>query len=388
MDAHNNQLGIGLCPLMVCLLMAVGLAPCQAEANSIAHCGLADVRYEVIELNTEGSGATTLNDRGDVAGALADDERSLAFHWDCMNEAQSIDSSPNHLLSLPHDINNRGQIVGESYEPDATFAWIWDRANGMRQITDQQMIAYEINDWGEVALIAGPPAVWSESKGLRAFADVTGVEWWGYPRINNLRSVGGTRVTAEGESGPQFTVWHKATGARDLGLITDDYVTVDGMNDRSDLVGMLFRDSSGVPFLLTRDGELELLASPGDNSWSQVFDINNRRQVVGLISGDSASMNFVWDPVNGLRDFQEVASQFADRPGRRYSAAAVNNWGWLAGSVREPDAARSKAALFVPVPRNSRYFDNLSNLSGARLCRALDAVKLNAILSCLAGGAR
>ncbi len=383
MDACRSEFGIG-----VCLLMLMSFGPPRTEANSLAQCGLDDVRYEVIELHTEGSSATTLNDRGEVAGISTVEDRGLAFHWDCMNQAQSIDSSPDHLLSQPHDINNRGQIVGESYEPDATFAWIWDRTNGMRQISDQQMIAYEINDWGEVALIAGPASIWSESQGLRAFDELTGVEWWGFPRINNLRSVGGMRVTAEGESGPQFTVWNKTTGARDRGLVVDDYVTVDGMNDRGDLVGVLFREPSGVPFILNANRELELLASPGNNSWSQVFDVNNRRQVLGLISDDTGSMNFIWDPVNGLRDFQEVASELADQPDRRYGASAVNNWGWIAGSVTEPGAARSKAALFVPVPRNSVYFNNLPSLSGARLCRALDAVKLNAVLSCLLGDAR
>ena len=383
MEPRATQRGIG-----VCLLMMIGFEPCSGAELSIAHCGLDDVRYEVIELDIEGSSAYTLNDRGDVAGARSDGERSLAFHWDCTTGARSIDSSPNHLLSLPHDINNRGQIVGESYEPDATYAWIWDRANGMRQISDQQMIAYEINDWGDVALIAGPPSVWNESTGIRAFKDVTGVEWWNFPRINNLRGVGGMRVAAEGETGPHFTVWNKVTGARDLGLFTDEYVTVDGMNDRGDLVGVLFRESSGVPFILTANREIELLLAPGDNSWSTVSDVNNRRQVLGGITGDSISMNFIWDPLNGLREFQEVANELADVPGRRYSASAVNNWGWIAGVVREPGAVRSKAALFVPVPRNSRYFDNLSSLSGARLCRALDAVKVNAILSCLARSAR
>jgi hypothetical protein len=375
--------------LVIALVMVSASFAPIVQGEHFQHCGLEGVRYEVIflgALGLGGGGGEAINDRGEVAGtASVSDTVGRAFIWDCERGMQNIGAiSDDHYASLAYDINIRGEVVGQSVNDDVSIAFIWDRTKGLRAITDASALAYDINDWSEVILFGGPSGLsyWSASTGIQAVWDRVDVQGYGEPFINNARSIGAMRV--DETFALQFFNWNPRSGLRDVAAVPTTYFTtyLAEMNDRGDLIGNAGTALGWVPFLVTHEGELQQLeASTGAEA--NANGLNNRRQVVGTLRSLSGEIEpYIWDPRNGLRDLNELRTNAA--PAIR-SVEGINNWGWIAGSAAQADGS-GEAALIVPVPENSRYFRNLSRLSGARLCRALDAVKAHAVVSCLLQG--
>jgi len=342
------------------------------EAN---RCSSNNVEYEIVEIG-EGS-PVALNDFGQVTGTVSvSDEVGRSFAWHCATGMQDIGAlSGDDPAVIAYDINNRGEVVGQDFVAgwDETLPFIWDRVNGIRAINPESGIGYEINDWGDVALIEGPASVWNERTGMRAFSEVTGLDVWQFPRINNLRQVGGTHIATDGA---RFFIWGPLSGVRDLGPVPASAPwaapEVTHMNELGDLVGTLPLESATLPFLVNRRGEFELLAEFREGRTTQGLRINNRRQVVGLLNEGAGITTFVWDPANGLRPLTDVLAGSPDAAKYSFTAAIdINDRGWMTGHVvRKSDQSRA-GVLFIPIPKNSHSLRRISELSGDRLCRAL-----------------
>lgn len=369
--------------------LALSFVHCAAGAT-FEHCGLEHVRYEVIllgALGEGGGGADAINDRGEIVGATSlSNEVGRAFIWDCERGIQNMGSlGDDHFASLAYDINDRGAVVGQSMSMEISLAFIWDRANGMRPIVAGDALAYDINDRSEVILFGGPGGLsyWHPTAGAQNVTDRVGVDVTGDPFINNASTIGGMRAIANGD-GPVFFNWNPRTGLRDLGVRpAAQFVTyMRGMNDRGDLIAATVVDDGWVPLLVTQE-EQQLLEPPrpGADGWPS--DINIRRQIVGRSTDLSdVSYPFIWDPRNGMRDLNTLSTKGAPLI---LNASGINNWGWIAGTAFR-EGAGGEAALIVPVPTNSKFFRNLPGLSGPRLCRALDALRVHAVVSCLLQG--
>ena len=367
MDRHSRALR----PFAILgLVLAI-----DVHAGEAQRCTAANVDYEIVEIGDASPAA--LNDLGRITGTVSvSDEMGRSFIWHCATGVQQIGAlSEQDSAVVAYDINNRNEIVGQVFTAggEEILPFIWDRLNGLRAIGTASGIGYEINDWGDVALIAGPASVWNERIGSRPFSEVTGLDVWQFPRINNLRQVGGIHIAVDGA---RFFIWGPLSGARDLGPLPPSSSRVGPevthMNELGDLVGTLPLEDATLPFMVSRRGDLEILAEFREGLSASSLRINNRRQVVGLLSDGVRNESFLWDSTNGLRPISEVVA--GDPDAAQYSAVRVidiNEHGWMTGHVvRSADQSRV-GALFVPIPRNSRSLRKLSELSGQPLCRAL-----------------
>ncbi|MET0656536.1 MAG: hypothetical protein ABW110_00060 [Steroidobacteraceae bacterium] len=353
----------------------VFLPAANALSDESHRCSSSNVEYEIVEIG-DGS-PVAINDHGQLTGTTSvSDEMERSFVWHCATGMQDIGAlSATDPAVIAYDINNRGEVVGQNFTAgwEETLPFIWDRVNGMRAINTESGIGYEVNDWGDVALIEGPASVWNASTGMRSFSDVTGVEVWQFPRINNLRQVGGMMIATEGA---RFFLWGPLSGVRDLGPVPQSAARVapevTHMNELGDLVGTLPLEAATLPFMVNRRGELELLAEFSEGRTASSLRVNNHRQVVGLLSEGAGATSFVWDPSNGLRPFAEVLAGSPDAAKYSFTGAIdINDRGWMAGHVVRKSDQSGAGALFIPIPKNSRSLRRISELSGRQLCHAL-----------------
>lgn len=376
-------------------LLLVSLATAQpAQSNSLAQCGLDDVEYVPIELGrlgTDGRGrAKAINDRGTIAGGVSlSDEVGRAFVWDCENGIASIGSLDADTVSDGLDINDRSEIVGQSvnFSLDLSRAFIWDRARGMRAISQSSSLAYDINNWGDVILFdSAGTTLWNARTGPRLVQDVLGFEFTGDVYQNDLRQIGGLRIHEDFSL--RFFIWDRRSGVRDLAVAPQAFtVEINGLNERGDIVGILrgvLNQSATIPYIAQRNGEVDLLMAIEPLVQATAASINNRRQVVGNLRSPNRSGSYLWDPHNGARMLRDLLAPAS--AGIEPNADDINNWGWISGSVTDPTTRIRYPALFVPVPKDSDRHSTLSQLTGRKLCHALHAIKVEAVITCLTQG--
>jgi probable HAF family extracellular repeat protein len=376
--------------LVGALILLLQAPTAQALNLDFAQCGLADVHYKVVDLGAFAveSSAIALNDADQVTGsAQSATGGTRAFLWECdsgLEDIGSLDAGESQAFA----INNRGDVVGYSSLADGASAFIWNHEQGMRPIGNDSARGYDINDWRDVMVsneggdVHEGPSLWNPRSGPRFLHELFGFEPMGEPRINNRRLIGGAQAV---EGGFRFFHWTSRGGVREIAswLGSAHSVRVAAMNDRGDMLVQIYevdgRDES-ILALVSADAGLKVLADRVDFN-SEVVTLNNKRQVVLILS----SIWYLWDEQNGLRPLPDLVS---GTPTDALSAqpAGINNWGWLVGTRYVPETNSIRAAMFVPVSTHSQRFDNLSQLTGARLCRALQAIKVEALRSCLFEG--
>jgi probable HAF family extracellular repeat protein len=380
-------------PLLSACAAAALLAnmPAFALDEPFAHCGLGGVRYEAVDLGTlgEGVGAAAINDRGEVTGtASLSDTLARAFIWDCERGIQNIGAvDDGDYASIAYDINNRGQVVGQSVTFDDSKAFIWDRAHGMRGIGSQTGgLAYDVNDRGDVLMMDN--TIWSEGLGSRATQDLIGFYFTSIAVTNDRGHILGLRVAEEADYSLRFFDWSPRRGREDFAVAPNSgYTEVAATNNRGDIIGYArnaMLSGSTLPYLVRRDGEFQFLTEVREGIDGQALSINDRRQIVGSIDTGPGGATYLWDPKNGLRSLSELLSPSLH--GWVAGANDINNWGWMSGGLHHPTSGERRAVMFVPVRANSARFKSLSTLKGAALCRALDQVKLDALVTCLLTG--
>lgn len=371
-----------------CAAALLSNAPALAHDEPFAHCGLSDVRYEAVELGDH-VGAAAINDRGEIAGtASLSDTLARAFIWDCAQGVQNIGAvDEGDYASIAYDINDRGQVVGQSVTFDDSKAFVWDRSNGMRGIGSQTGgLAYDINDRGDVLMMDN--TIWTEGLGSRSTQDMIGFSFTSIAVTNDRRHILGLRVAEEADFSLRFFDWSAHGGRRDFAVAPDaSYTEVAATNNRGDIIGnsrnALFSGST-LPYVVKRNGEFQFLTEVHAGIDGQARSINDRRQIIAWIDLGSGSDTYLWDPKNGLRALNDLLSPSLQ--GLVAGASDINNWGWMSGGVYDPTTGERRAVMFVPVRTNGHRFKNLSKLKGAALCRALEQVKLDALVNCLITG--
>lgn len=127
------------------------------------------------------SGASDINDRGQVIGASTGPITAEGFIWDKRRGMQRLAPSSS-LVILPARINNHGEVVGETVG-DQTRAFKWTRRTGLQYLpTLTGGITYStatgINVWGTIvgasSIAEGPPhaVIWSRRSGIRDLNDL------------------------------------------------------------------------------------------------------------------------------------------------------------------------------------------------------------------------
>ncbi len=216
---------------------------------------------------------------------------------------------PGGTKSLASDINNAGVIVGFSFVGLSEQYPVWwpDSAGGPQRLDgfldsafDQQGLATEINDAGQILVSAKPqafvvdPVAGSSIRILAPFDngfDVSG--------MNERGQVAGTGIVEwppcdDCEPNPitRGFLWDLTTGATTVLGVLDgaESSTASGINDLGQVVG----SSDGRPFIWDpADGVMrELDRLPGGER-AYIYALNNRDQAVGVAEYD--------DPAPGLQ---------------------------------------------------------------------------------------
>jgi hypothetical protein len=345
---------------------------------SAQQCPRRTVRLEMIPLGSlggdGGGSALSVNDLGQVVGQSTLANRTKAsFIWDCTRGMRRFPGR-----GLAELINNRGQVAGTL----SRRAFLWSSATGTQLIGAGSPTS--LNDAGDVGLgnynqgIYG--SLYTAATGTVSLRSLTGVTWREV-FVNKPRQAGGYVFVRreKGDTGSQagLATWTALRGMRvvdpgGLGGPDDPGISypLKGFNDRGDMLLDFALRTVTVPFILKNDGTVQYLLPVAEGRRVSAIAFNNHRQVIGLSS--EGNRFFLWQP----NEFSEI--DFLTFGGARdrivSSARSINNWGWIAATVRATGSTVSDPALLVSVPYDDPNFTNLGRLRGWQLCAALNSL--------------
>ena len=244
------------------------------------------------------TGATGLNDRGQVVICAESGERALfgqAVLWD-KGRASDLGALPGDTYCRANGVNNAGQVIASSY----------NRFNHNRAFVWQDGVKTELLG------LDGYPH--SKALALSNAGQVVGYAQTG--RYDDRR-----------ELVARAALWTDAGGGRpaDIGTLGGDYSAAYGVNDRGQVVGKADTAFLGSTHaFLWQNGRMTDLGTLGGSN-SLALRVNNAGQVVGYSETGRATHAFLWQ--NGaLRDLGVL-------PGASSSEAhALNDRGQIVGA--------------------------------------------------------
>ena len=256
------------------------------------------LRFALTDLGAIGggeTGATGLNDRGQVVGCVQNTHNSLfgaAFVWDGQR-ASDLGALPGDSYCRANGINNAGQVIASSYSAfDHNRAFVWRdgrkaELSGLGSFPHTK--ALSLNDSGQVV---------------------------GYAQSGEH--------DARGELVARAALWTRGGPPSDLGTLGGDYSAAYGINGRGQIVGKADTAYFGSTHaFLWQSGRMTDLGTLGGAN-SLALRVNNAGQVVGYSETGSAVHAFLWQ--NGrMTDLDTL-------PGAASSQAhAVNDRGQIVG---------------------------------------------------------
>ena len=312
-------------------------------------------RYELflIQPTTTGStsytSATSVNDRGQVAGNSSDG----AFVWSVPTGSVFLAQNPTWLSSSAYDVNLFGMVAGES-----GMATLWTDANTLVPIPPPAgtvyPFAFGLNDVGRVV---GEATISSNLKAAWVWDPATGTR-----DLRTLGVPGASTAVAINESnqivGKRLAFNYIAyrfdlnSGTYiDLGTFGGPTSEALGIDDLGRVVGAARNANYNTrPFLWTSGSGLRDLGSLGGQPYDfgQATSINVAGQVVGNSTTASGERHaFLWDAGHGMRDLNALVD------GRGtfllINPTRINNAGWIVGNGR--DSATGSQRAFVLRPR-------------------------------------
>jgi len=172
-------------------------------------------------------------------------------------------------LSVVYDLNNLGQVAGYGWNGRATQAFIGP-ASGSTPVP--------------------LPAGWSVAYGwgINDSGQVAGYGWNGRATQAFIGPASGSTPV------PLPTGWSAACGQ--------------GINNSGQVAGDTFHGSPELAFIGTTSGITPIPTIPGRSSIRvPLFPLNNAGQVIGVGYGFFTGGGWIWDPVNGVRDLNDLA---------------------------------------------------------------------------------
>jgi probable HAF family extracellular repeat protein len=327
------------------LLWLLGLASPRAEAAPA---------YTLTDLGTLGgsmSGATAINDRGQVIGqsTIAPDSFvTHSFFWSpgggmvdvgtlggsgtqaiALNNAGQVvgwsDTAlgPRHAFSWTSEggivdlgtfggqrsraaaVNDHGRVVGWSEASDGQqHAFSWTAAGGMVDLGPG--IAVDVNDAGQVLIVNGSPFVWTQAGGFVPLGTLGGT-FASALAMNERGEVTGTSQTPQGGSAAFY--WSAATGMLAIGSLGGFTFPV-GVTSSGEVVGHSNSASTGLlhGFSWAATSGMRDLGNPGASFVAQAM--NEGGQLVGTSSAGFPSFGLqvtVWTPAHGFFTLGTIA---------------------------------------------------------------------------------
>ena len=258
----------------------------------------ATLRFALTDLGAvdgNGTGATGINDRGQVVGCVEDGARALfgqAVLWD-RGRVSDLGALPGDTYCRANGINNAGQVIASSYRAfDHNRAFVWQ--GGQKT---------------ELVGLSGYP----HSKALS---------------LNDRGQVVGYAQTgthnAQRELVARAALWTGGQPA-DLGTLGGDYSAAYGINDRSQVVGKADTAFFGSTHaFLWQNGRMTDLGTLGGEN-SLALRVNRTGQVVGYSETGSTVHAFLWQ-AGAMRDLGTLPDADASE------AHALNDRGQIVGT--------------------------------------------------------
>jgi uncharacterized membrane protein len=328
-------------PLAIVASSASGAAG-QAAPTATAAQACTSCLYSVINLDPEGA-ISLLNENGQAAFASFVYDTHGFFDGDRVRDLGTLGGN----FTAIHGLNNRGVVVGESLDNSQPFpqihAFSWTAAGGMRRLPKSLgASAYAINDRNQIA--GAMPASGDTTRAVRWDPDGSIRNLGPLPlslsearTINEQGATGGYTDVADGTI--HAAVWDPAGRLTDLGTLGGERAFTEFINERGEAAGysdnatndreLVFFWSARrglVPIGaegagIRRDADLNDLGEVvgntdiGDSSWAylwsrsrglvllprgggvrtDVFDVNNRTEMVGLVeraNGDTRAVRW------------------------------------------------------------------------------------------------
>jgi probable HAF family extracellular repeat protein len=269
---------------------SVAAAPARPVAKPQRTCGVVDLTPP----GASASGATAINDRGQVLGSSSGGTSFGSFLW---QDGQFTDLGLG-ADSLARGLNDRGQVVGSQPVGVSSHVFLWE-----------QGVLHDLGNFGF------------------QFADASD--------INNRGQVAGGHDHA--------FLWENGT-EHDLGTLGGRFSGSSAINDRGQVVGnsSTLSDASIHAFLGENGAIRDLGTLAGDTGRSHAQDINNKGDVVG--SSTAAVPGGPTHPVIWPRGGAPVDLQ--PLPGfAQGGAEAINDRGDIVGVLDNFDGSNDRAFL-------------------------------------------
>jgi len=214
------------------------------------------------------SEATSINDRGEMAGLSNTKNNMHAVLWSISGAIKDLGALPGDTSSRAFAINDRGKVVGLSSGPRGERAFLW---------TPDRMVVLEV-----------PP----ETKSSEAHG------------INNRDQVVGH---FRGPAGIHAFLWTPDSAFQDLGVLPGCQTSkAIGINDSGEVVGSSSGPFNTRSFLWTpRDG-MQAISDIPSEEFSEALDINTHSEVVGSYEGSLGNRAYLWTRKNGFVDLNTL----------------------------------------------------------------------------------
>ena len=294
-----------------------------------------------------------INNKGQIVGF------SFSLHAVLYEDDKLYDlSTLGGFYSEAYSLNNRGQVVGFSWTTRGCFchAFLWEDG-AMTDLTPlseyptlangKGTSAYDINDRGQIVgavhidgVVSGP-VLWDNGE-IIPLGTLGGTLGEAY-RINNSGQIAGWSYLA-GDTSYHAFLYTDGT-MMDLGTFGGTASEAKSINDRGQVVGYATTAEDETHAFLFTQGtmiDLSLLATATGSSYAP--DINNRGQVIVQYT---LGHSFLYD--NGtMTDLTELVYTKFGWIG--FSAAGINDAGWIVGSAANNNGDFVHAVLLSPVP--------------------------------------
>jgi probable HAF family extracellular repeat protein len=296
--------------------VAFTLANGPAAVQALFYDGTSIV--QIVPFGSAQAGAIALNNAGQVAGsALFDgDPRGHAYVWSKSGGAIDLGTLAG-IGSGATDINNRGEVTGNSVSANSfPHAFRWSAATGIEDlgllpgapsfsftnataIGDSGLIA----GWGTSASGNGHAFAWTRKTGTIDLGTLGG----SFSFANGVNAKGQVvgYASTPGNVAHAF-VWSRHGGMRDLGTGSGLESFAAAINDNGQVIGAInYPAGPQRAFSWTRAGGITLLGTLGGPG-SNALAINDKGQVVGGSNTRGGDMHaFVWTAREGMVDLNK-----------------------------------------------------------------------------------